>query len=101
MGRADRLWADDIVIFVPGMAPMDKAQALGMYKDGVATFTRFETSDLHPRVTGDLAIVTGRLQRTRNFSGRVASDDWQFRKVYRRDGAGWRVISYHAWPSAK
>jgi creatinine amidohydrolase/Fe(II)-dependent formamide hydrolase-like protein/ketosteroid isomerase-like protein len=64
----DRLWADDIVIFVPRMRPMSKADALAMFKDGAATFTRFETSDVQPRVTGDLAVVTGRLQRTRNFS---------------------------------
>jgi len=76
---------------------MAKVQALAMYKDGAAAFTRFETSNLHSRVTGDVAVVTGRLQRTRNFSGRVASEDWQFRKVYRRDASGWRVISYHAW----
>jgi ketosteroid isomerase-like protein len=95
----NRLWADDIVIFVPRMRPLNKSDALGMYKDGGATFTRFDTSDVHPRVTGDLAVVTGRLQRTRNFSGRVASEDWQFRKVYRRDASGWRVISYHAWES--
>ena len=31
-------------------------------------FSRLETSDLHPRVTGDLAVVTGRVQRTRNVS---------------------------------
>ena len=93
----DRLWAEDIVIFVPRMAPMAKVQALAIYKDGAAAFTRFETSNLHPRVTGDVAVVTGRLQRTRNFSGRVASEDWQFRKVYRRDASGWRVNSYHAW----
>lgn len=93
----DRLWADDIVIFVPRMRPMNKADALAMYKGGGATFSRFETSDVETRVTGDLAVVTGRLQRTRNFSGRVASEDWHFRKVYRRDAAGWRVISYHAW----
>jgi creatinine amidohydrolase/Fe(II)-dependent formamide hydrolase-like protein/ketosteroid isomerase-like protein len=97
----DRLWADDVVIFVPRMAPMGKAQAQAMYKGGAATFTRFETADVHPRVTGDLAVVTGRLQRTRNFGGRVASEDWQFRKVYRRDASGWRVISYHAWESPK
>ena len=97
----DRLWADDIVIFVPGMAPMGKAQALAMYKDGATTFSRFETSDVQSRVTGDLAVVTGRLQRTRNFTGRVASEDWQFRKVYRRDASGWRVISYHAWEAPK
>jgi creatinine amidohydrolase/Fe(II)-dependent formamide hydrolase-like protein/ketosteroid isomerase-like protein len=92
----DRLWSDDIVIFVPRMRPMSKAEALGMFKDG-ATFSRFETSDVHPRVTGDVAVVTGRLQRSRHFSGRVASEDWQFRKVYRRHASEWRVISYHAW----
>lgn len=95
----DRLWSDDIVIFVPRMAPMGKVQALTVQKGGAMTFTRFETSDVHPRVTGDLAVVTGRLQRTRNFNGKAASDDWQFRKVYRRDASGWRVISYHAWES--
>jgi creatinine amidohydrolase/Fe(II)-dependent formamide hydrolase-like protein/ketosteroid isomerase-like protein len=97
----DRLWADDIEIFVPRMRPMGKTGALAMYKDGAATFSRFETSDVHPRVTGDVAVVTGRLQRTRNFSGRVASEDWHFRKVYRRDASGWRVISYHAWEPPK
>jgi ketosteroid isomerase-like protein len=105
----DRLWADDIEIFVPRMRPMGKGEALAIYKDGGATFSRFETSDLHPRVTGDLAVVTGRLQRTRNFTpstslragGGVASDDWQFRKVYRRDPSGWRVISYFAWELPK
>ena len=98
----DRLWADDIVIFVPRMAPMGKAQALAMYTGGTpATFTCFETSDVRTSVTGDLAVVTGRLQRTRNFTGRVASEDWHFRKVYRRDASGWRVISYQAWEASK
>ena len=97
----DRLWSDDIVIFVPRMAPMGKAQALAMHKDGAMTFSRFETSDLQSRVTGDLAVVTGRLQRTRTFKGAVASEDWLFRKVYRADASGWRVISYHAWETPK
>jgi creatinine amidohydrolase/Fe(II)-dependent formamide hydrolase-like protein/ketosteroid isomerase-like protein len=97
----DGLWADDIVIFMPRMRPMSKAEALAMFKDGTATFTRFETSDVHPRVTGDLAVVTGRVQWTRDFSGRVASEDWVFRKVYRRDASAWRVIGYHAWELPK
>jgi len=101
----DRLWADDIVVFVPRSRPMSKADALATLKDGTTRFTRFETAAVHPRVTGDLAVVTGRVQRTRTVSpstspragGSVASEDWQFRKVYRRDASGWRVISYHAW----
>jgi creatinine amidohydrolase len=95
----DRLWADDAVLFAPRNGPKSKAEALVLFEDDEATFTRFETSDVHPRVTGDLAVVTGRLQRTRDLGGRVTSEDWQFRKVYRRDPSGWRVIGYHAWES--
>lgn len=73
---------------------------LAMVKDS-GTFSRFETSDVHPRVTGDLAVVTGRVQWTRSLSGRVAAEDWQFNKVYRRDASGWRVISYQAWALPK
>jgi creatinine amidohydrolase/Fe(II)-dependent formamide hydrolase-like protein/ketosteroid isomerase-like protein len=93
----DRLWADDIVVFVPGSRPMNKTDALATFKGGPATFTRFETAGVHPRVTGDLAVVTGRVQRTRSTNGSAASEDWHFRKVYRREKTGWRVISYHAW----
>ena len=94
----DRLWANDVVIFAPRTRPMNKADALAAFKAGSTTFTRFETSDVHPRITGDLAVVTGRLQRTR--SG-LATEDWLFRKVYRRDASGWRVITYHAWEPPK
>ena len=105
----DRLWADDVVIFVPRMRPMNKAEAMATFKDGSTTFTRFETSDVHPRVTGDLAVVTGRLQRTRNVgpstslrpAGGPVSEEWRFRKVYRRDASGWRVICYHGWEPPK
>jgi creatinine amidohydrolase/Fe(II)-dependent formamide hydrolase-like protein/ketosteroid isomerase-like protein len=97
----DRLWADDLVMFVPRVRPMSKAEALAAHKAGGAAFSRVESSDVHPRVTGDLAVVTGRLHRTRRVEGRVAADDWRFRKVYRRDASGWRVISYHAWETPR
>ena len=88
----DRIWADDIVMLVPRMGPIGKAKALAMVEEGAATFSRFETSNVHSRVSGDVAVVTGRLQRARN----SVADDWHFRKVYRRDASGWRVISYQA-----
>lgn len=87
-----RIWADDIVMLVPRMGPIGKAKALAMVNEGAATFSRFETSNVHSRVSGDVAVVTGRLQRARN----SVADDWHFRKVYRRDASGWRVISYQA-----
>ena len=96
----DRLWTDDVVVSVPGTGPMSKIQALAAQRKAGA-FSRFDTSDVHATVTGDLAVATGRLMRTRDVDGRVVSDDWQFWKVYRRDSAGWRVISYFAWPRPK
>jgi creatinine amidohydrolase/Fe(II)-dependent formamide hydrolase-like protein/ketosteroid isomerase-like protein len=94
----DRLWAEDLVMFVPRVRPMTKAEALAPLKQGAGVFARVESSDVHPRVTGDIAVVTGRLHRTRS-AGSAPPDNWNFRKVYRRDASGWRVISYQAWES--
>ena len=95
----DRLWADDIVMLVPGRGSMTKAQALAFMK-GQLGFTDYATLDVHTNVAGDLAVVTGRLLQTRQTTSQDLrlNDDLRFRKVYRRDGASWRVISYFAWP---
>jgi ketosteroid isomerase-like protein len=92
----DRLWADDLEVDVPRMAPMTKEVALTFAKSGRMSFSRYVTSDIHIRVHGDMAVVTGRLQRTRTISGKELSDDWRFTKVYVRQDRQWRVVSFHA-----
>lgn len=92
----DRLWADDLEVAVPHMAVMTKPEALGFARSGRMKFLRYTTSDLHIRVYGDAAVVSGRLQRTRSMNGKELSDDWQFTKVYIRQGQQWRVVSFHA-----
>lgn len=92
----ERLWADDIVIAVPKMPLFGKAQLLAMWRSRAPEFSKYETSNIVVREYGDTAVVTGRLRRTRDFGGRIASDDWQFTKVYVRRGSAWRVASYHA-----
>jgi ketosteroid isomerase-like protein len=59
-------------------------------------FLRYETSDLHIRVYGDAAVVTGHLLRARTLNGNNVSDDWHFTKVYIRQAHQWRVVSFQA-----
>jgi ketosteroid isomerase-like protein len=92
----DRLFADDLVVVVPGMRVMTKGDALGMFTSGRMKFDRYETSETKFRVYDATAIVTGRLRRTRAIAGVTADDDWRFTKVYLRRAGRWQVVSFHA-----
>ena len=92
----DELCADALVVTVPGMPAMGKADILGFWKSGRAKITRYETSELHVQPLGDTAVVNGRLRRTRDFNGKVVDDDWRFTKTFVKKGNRWQVIAYHA-----
>jgi ketosteroid isomerase-like protein len=103
-GNADTLealWADDIEIAVPRMPVMTRADVATFAHSGRMKFLRYATSDIHVRVYGDAAVVTGRLQRTRVMNGREVSDDWRFTKVYIRDAQKWRVVAFNASEAAQ
>lgn len=95
----DRLWAGDLVVTVPGMPAMTKAQSLGVWKSGKFKFDRYESSDVKTKVFGDAAVATGRMQRARTFGDRKMEDDWLFTKVYVRGKNGWQVVAFHASPA--
>ncbi|HEY7289863.1 MAG TPA: nuclear transport factor 2 family protein [Vicinamibacterales bacterium] len=90
------LFADDLVVVVPGMRPMARNDSLSVFSSGRMKFERYETSDTTVRVYAQSAVVTGRLVRTRRMGDRAIDDDWRFTKVYVREGRGWQVVSFHA-----
>ena len=92
----DALWADDIVIVVPGMAPLSKADSLKMWKSVPVKFTLYESEGVSARVEGTVAVVTGRISRVRTFGDHSAREQWYFTKVYRLSNSAWRVIVFHA-----
>ena len=92
----DALWADDITIVVPGMAPLDKSNALKMWRSVPVKFTLYESTGIRARVEGTVAVVTGRISRARVFGDRSANEQWYFTKVYRLESSAWRVIAFHA-----
>ena len=92
----DRIFSDDVVVIVPGMRVMTKADAVGMLTSGRMKFDQYDTSETTFRILDDTAIVTGRLKRTRVINGATTDDDWRFTKVYVRRADRWQVISFHA-----
>lgn len=92
----DRIFAEDLVVQVPGMRAMTKADSLGVFASGRMKFDRYESSEIKVSVYGTAAVVTGRLRRTRTNGGTTYDDDWRFTKVYLRNPKGWQVVSYHA-----
>ena len=92
----DQLFADDVVVLVPGMRVMTKTDAVGMFTSGRMKFDRYETSETTFRVYDATGIVTGRLRRTRVVAGTTVDDDWRFTKVYLRRAGRWQVVSFHA-----
>ena len=97
----EQLWHNDLLVLVPKMQPISKNDGLAMLRSGRMKFLRYETSDLEVRLFGGSAIVTGRLQRTRQMGERELTDDLRFSKVYLRDDNAWRVILWQVseWPS--
>ena len=91
-----RIFADDLVVVVPGMRPMTRADSLGMFTAGRMKFDRYESSETQIRVYGDTAIVTGRIKRTRTIAGKTMEDDWRFTKVFLRRDGRWQAVSFHA-----
>jgi ketosteroid isomerase-like protein len=96
----DDLWADGLVVTVPRMPVMNKAQSLAIWRTGRMKFQRYETSDTAFRIYGDAAVVTGRLVRERTFGDKKIHDDWRFTKVYVRRQKKWQVVSWQASESA-
>jgi hypothetical protein len=90
------LWDDELTVVVPEMPLMTRTHLVAFWRSGRSAITRHETSDLVIRIYDNAGVVTGRLQRERNFNGQSVHDDWRFLKVYVRRGGAWKVVAYQA-----
>jgi ketosteroid isomerase-like protein len=100
-GSLEQIWADDLEITVPRMPVMTRSEAAAFAHSGRMKFLSYRTSDIHVRVYGDAAVVTGRLQRERTLNGKNVSDDWRFTKTYIRQDRKWRVVNFQASEAAQ
>ncbi len=91
-----QVWADDIAIFIPGMPPLSKEDAVKMWQAVPVRFEEYRSEVLTVRCTGKFAIVNGAIDRVRDFAGRQAEESWYFTKLYQKRGGAWRVVVFHA-----
>jgi hypothetical protein len=92
----DQLASDSLLLTLPGMRVLTKAESLSVVRSGRMKFDRYETSDVYIQMFDDAAVVTGRLQRTRVVEGASVDDDWRFTKVYLRQDGKWQIVAFHA-----
>ncbi len=92
----DQMASDNLLLTIPGMRVLTKAESLSVVRSGRMKFDRYETSDVYIQMFDDAAVVTGRLQRTRIVEGESVDDDWRFTKVYLRRDGKWQVVAFHA-----
>ena len=89
----------ELVMTLPGLKPLSKAEALQQTLFARARLQRYVTSELAVRVFKESAVVTGRVQRTRRVRDMGMYDDWYFTNVYLRRGGAWKVIAWHGSPA--
>ena len=92
----DALWAPELIVTVPRMPAMGKADSLAIWRSGRLRFTRYATWALDFQVRGDTAIVEGRVERERVVDGTPSVDHWSFTKTYARQSGSWRVVAWRA-----
>jgi len=92
----DRLWADELVVTASGMTPMSKEQSMTFFRSGRMKFQQYTSSEIHVRLLGETAVVTGRIHRKRTIGDRNVEDDWLFTKTYTRRSGRWQVAAWHA-----
>jgi len=92
----DRLWAPGLTVIVPEMPLLSKPDLLKMWRSMKLSFSEYATTAVEIHVFGETAVVTGRLHRSRDFGGRVATEDWLFTKTYAQLDGQWKVVAYHA-----
>jgi ketosteroid isomerase-like protein len=90
----DKIMADD-VLYCHGTGRVDnKAAFLNTLKTGGNRYTKYELSDAHVHVSGNLGVINGTAALTVNPAGRGPTDETMVvTLVYEKRGGEWKLIS--------
>ena len=89
------LLADDLVhIGLEGQIA-GKAEYMTFFKQGAWKYKKYEPTGVAVKVLGDIAVVTGRVERTIIVNDRETTGAFTFTHVWSRAGDRWRLTSSH------
>lgn len=96
----DTVWfqenlADDYVLITPdGEARTKRDVIRGLVRPGLK-MEPYESTEVHVRVYGDAAIVTGRMQQTYNIGRTRYKNDLRYTSIYVKRKGRWYLASAH------
>ena len=96
----DTVWfeqnlADDYVLITPDGETRSKRDVIrGLVRPGLK-MEPYESTEVHVRVYGDAAIVTGRMQQTYNIGRSRYKNDLRYTSIYVKRKGRWYLASAH------
>ena len=91
----DELLAADLVHIGFEGQIADKAQYMSFFKQGSWRYLKYEPADVRSKVLGNVAVVTGRVNRTIVIDNTETTGSFAFTHVWSRTGNRWRLTSSH------
>jgi ketosteroid isomerase-like protein len=91
----DELLADDIVHIGFEGQLAGKAEYMAFFKRDIWQYRKYEPSNETVKVVGDVAVVTGRVDRTIVINNVETTGGFAFTHVWSRAGERWRMTSSH------
>ena len=88
--------ADDYTFINPWGTLRTKAQLLEDFKAGQIKFQSNDLDELHARVYGDTAVVTGRSTQKGQTYGHDTSGQYRFTRVYVKQNGRWQSVAFQS-----
>lgn len=95
MAALDRFMADEYVVTDPLGNVRTKAESLAAIESNEVYFESSSSDDVHVRINGDTAIVTGRSSFRGRYKGWPMTGQYQYTDVLVRRKGAWRAVSSH------
>ena len=95
MAALDRFMADEYVVTDPLGNVRSKAESLAAIETNEVLFESTKSDDVHVRINGDTAIVTGRSTFRGRYKGWSMRGQYQYTDVLVKRGDQWKAVSSH------
>ena len=89
----DALLADDIVHIGFEGQFAGKGEYMGFFKQDIWQYRKYEPANVAIKTVGNVAVVTGRVDRTIVINSVVTTGAFAFTHVWSRTGNRWRMVS--------
>ncbi|KAG8148742.1 nuclear transport factor 2 family protein [Burkholderia catarinensis] len=92
----DALLDDDLVFTVPTGQVISKDDDLSAHRANLLCLDRLDVHEMHACAIGEMILTTTKATLAGRFDGAAFDGTFAYTRLWRRSGAGWRVVAGHA-----